>query len=112
MKRDAIAIQAEDNVATAIRDLERGQEAVVGLGEKILKIQLSQAVEFGHKLAIKDIAKGLDVLKYAAVIGRATQDISIGQHVHVHNVESLRGRGDLQQKPCGCSDMPEKGCRR
>jgi altronate dehydratase small subunit len=41
------------------------------------------------------ISKGQDVLKYGEVIGQATQDISEGKHVHVHNVESLRGRGDL-----------------
>ena len=112
MQRDAIAIKAEDNVATAIRDLEIGHEAVVGLGEEILRIKLSQTVEFGHKLATRDIRRGLDVLKYAAVIGRATQDISKGQHVHVHNVESLRGRGDLQQNPCGCGEQAGKGCRK
>ena len=34
------------------------------------------------------------MLKYGIVIGRATHDIQQGQHVHVHNVEALRGRGD------------------
>ncbi|MCK4789806.1 MAG: hypothetical protein KAV87_39060, partial [Desulfobacteraceae bacterium] len=29
------------------------------------------------------------------VIGKASQDIQVGHHVHVHNVESFRGRGDL-----------------
>jgi hypothetical protein len=29
------------------------------------------------------------------VIGRATQAIPTGRHAHVHNIESLRGRGDL-----------------
>jgi altronate dehydratase small subunit len=34
------------------------------------------------------------VRKYAEVIGLATEKIARGQHVHVHNVEGLKGRGD------------------
>lgn len=95
MKRDAIAIKPNDNVATAIRNLQPGQEVTVGIGDKMRCLTLRQAIDYGHKLAIRDIACGEEIIKYAAVIGKATQDISIGEHVHVHNVESLRGRGDL-----------------
>jgi altronate dehydratase small subunit len=41
------------------------------------------------------IGKGDDVVKYGEIIGRATADIAKGEHVHVHNIESLRGRGDI-----------------
>ena len=34
-------------------------------------------------------------MKYGQPIGRATAAIAPGEHVHVHNIESLRGRGDL-----------------
>jgi len=44
---------------------------------------------------LRRIRCGEDILKYAAVIGRATKDIQVGEHVHVHNVESTRARGDL-----------------
>ncbi len=35
-----------------------------------------------------------EVYKYGESIGRATQEIKSGDYVHVHNVESERGRGD------------------
>ncbi len=41
------------------------------------------------------IPVGDGVIKYGEIIGRATCDIDVGDHVHVHNVESQRGRGDL-----------------
>jgi altronate dehydratase small subunit len=41
------------------------------------------------------IEKGEAIVKYGEVIGRATQQIILGKHVHIHNVESLRGRGDV-----------------
>ncbi|RLG06284.1 MAG: D-galactarate dehydratase, partial [Thaumarchaeota archaeon] len=55
-------------------------------------------IPFGHKLAIREIPRGEEIIKYGEVIGRATRDIEIGEHVHVHNVESLRGRGDLKKE--------------
>jgi altronate dehydratase small subunit len=57
-----------------------------------------EAIPFGHKVAIMDVPEGTYVCKYGEVIGRATAEIEAGRHVHVHNVEGIRGRGD-QAKP-------------
>jgi len=38
--------------------------------------------------------KGTPLIKYGETIGSATEYIKQGDHVHVHNVEGLRGRGD------------------
>ncbi len=95
MKRHALVIKNQDNVATAIQDLPEGLDAVVGIDEETLSIRLIQEIALGHKFAIRKIARGEDILKYNCVIGRATQDIKIGEHAHVQNMESLRGRGDL-----------------
>jgi len=95
MKRDAIAIKDGDNVATALRDLAAGETVSVGIGETVVAVTMVGPVEFGHKLALGDLPAGRDILKYGEVIGRATENIPKGAHVHVHNIESLRGRGDL-----------------
>ena len=95
MRRHALAIKKEDNVGTAIRDIAAGETAIVGVDDCSLSIPVLQAISLGHKLAVRPIRKGEDILKYGTVIGRATQDIKTGEHVHVHNVESTRGRGDL-----------------
>ncbi len=95
MERTAIAIKEADNVATAIKDIPAGQEAAVGIGEQVITVSVKQDIAYGHKFALRAIAKGEAVLKYNCVIGRATCDITPGQHAHIHNMESLRGRGDL-----------------
>jgi len=92
---DAIMLHVRDNVATALRDLAPGEEAVVGMQDEVRRLRLRQAIPFGHKFAAVDIAAGEQVLKYGEVIGRATQAIPAGCHAHVQNIESLRGRGDL-----------------
>jgi len=95
MRRDAIVIKRQDNVATAIRDIAEGKTVTVGVEDEALALRVSQPIPFGHKLALRNIQSGEDILKYGTVIGRATTDIEAGEHVHVHNVESTRARGDL-----------------
>jgi altronate dehydratase len=78
----ALRLDPADNVAVAVVPLEPGEE--------VLDVRLRDAIRFGHKLALRDIPAGEPVLKYHEVIGRASTDISAGEHVHVHNVVSAR----------------------
>lgn len=91
--RTVIVINPKDNVATTLNDLKKGQSITIEVGGKTLDIVSLNMIPFGHKIALRNIAKGDDVLKYGEAIGRATRDITIGEHVHIHNVESKRGRG-------------------
>ncbi|MDQ6421653.1 UxaA family hydrolase [Paenibacillus sp. LHD-117] len=91
---DALTVHDRDQVATALRDLSEGDTAWIRHGETLISIKLLGHVAFGHKIAIMNIPKGSDVRKYGEVIGRATEEIEAGMHVHIHNVEGIRGRGD------------------
>jgi len=42
----------------------------------------------GHKIALCDIKKGENVIKYGYPIGHATEDIKAGDSVHTHNVKT------------------------
>lgn len=48
----------------------------------------AQPLGLGHKIARTAIAQGESVIKYGAPIGRATQPIAAGDHVHLHNLKS------------------------
>lgn len=95
-KFDALWIAEADNTATMLRDAKAGERVSAALadGSQAKAIVLQEDIGFGHKFALADIGEGQDVLKYGEVIGRTHCSIHAGQHVHVHNVESLRGRGD------------------
>ena len=90
----AIVLNPTDNVATLIDNGGAADTAVELRGEKTGKVALKQAIPFGHKVALADMQPGDDVLKYGMVVGEATAAVSVGEHVHVHNVDSKRGRGD------------------
>mgnify|MGYP001815696519 CR=1 FL=1 len=96
MQIDAIMIKEQDNVATALRDIEPKEEITVGMGEEAKPFIVQEFISYGHKFSVKNIALGENILKYGEVIGRATKEIRAGAHAHIHNIESLRGRGDLE----------------
>ena len=93
MAVNALVLNEKDNVATAVRPLEIGVTVRIGQGDTAA-VTLVQSIPFGHKLAVRDMRRGDDIVKYGEVVGRAVVDIRRGEHVHVHNVEGTRGRGD------------------
>ncbi|RAP76808.1 UxaA family hydrolase [Paenibacillus montanisoli] len=95
---DALYMDERDHVATALRDMQAGESIHYRNAAGLQMITLAEPIPFGHKVAVADIAFGQDVRKYGEVIGRAVNSIALGCHVHVHNIEGIRGRGDLGTK--------------
>ncbi len=82
----ALVLDPADNVAVAVIALEP-DDTVELAGASV---RIAGDVRFGHKFALRPIAEGEPVVKYNEVIGRASCDIAVGEHVHVHNVVSAR----------------------
>ena len=55
------------------------------------EITIAQMITPGHKIAIRDVAKGNQVRRYGQIIGFASIDILPGQLVHSHNIEVHQG---------------------
>lgn len=95
----ALKVNDKDNVATIfangvtggsqveLRDKKGSSEVVTVFGD----------VPYGHKIATRDIKLGESIVKYGEEIGIATKNIKKGEYVHVHNLDSMRGRGDLPE---------------
>lgn len=94
----AVVIDLQDNVATAVEDIGAGEQIGLDLAGKVIILPVIQNIPFGHKVALISIPCGSQVIKYGESIGTATQDIRPGEHIHVQNLASNRGRGDLQPK--------------
>lgn len=87
-KQTAFQIERADNVATALTALASG--AVVLLGDAVSPgLEAVTEVPVGHKIALRDIRGGEDIVKYGVVIGRATADIPAGSWVHLHVMRSV-----------------------
>lgn len=82
--KEFIKINECDNVIIALRDYKKDE--VIDLEDE--KITLLEDINRGHKIAIKNINKGENVVKYGLPIGYALEDIKVGNWVHTHNTKT------------------------
>jgi altronate hydrolase len=94
-----ILLSDADNVAVARHEIAPGTSLSAG-GRSIVSADL---IPSGHKIALRAIAQGEVVRKYGQVIGRATQPVAAGSHVHTHN---LGMGGDSHDHGIGASYKP------
>lgn len=85
--QDIVKINQNDNVAVALRPLNKGE--VLQAAETA--VTLMEDIPQGHKFAMREIKSGEEVVKYGFRIGFAKEDIQPGQWVHVHNVKTALG---------------------
>ena len=88
---NALRINAHDNVVVALSDLPAETILEFAGGDGLAPVITREPIPFGHKVALMAIPQGQTVIKYGASIGLAKTDIEPGQHVHVHNLLSVRG---------------------
>ena len=79
-----IRLSDRDNVGVAIGGIAPGTEIEVDG----LRLVARDAIPFAHKVALRPLRPGEEVIKYGVPIGRATEPIEPGMHVHVHNIRS------------------------
>ena len=54
------------------------------------KIQSKNEILLGHKIAMADLDEGDTIIKYGHDIGKVVKAIKKGEHVHVHNVKTIK----------------------
>jgi hypothetical protein len=89
---DALALDAKDNVATALRALAPGERVRIGTAAGEVQLVVSEPIARCHKLALMPLAPGDLVYKYGEPIGTISAGVGAGGHVHVHNLQSRRAR--------------------
>jgi altronate hydrolase len=82
-----LVINPCDNVAVALERINKGEAFKIGASS----IVALEDIERGHKIALKDIRRGENIIKYGFPIGHATEDIKAGQWVHSHNLKTNLG---------------------
>jgi len=87
----AVVLRPEADVAVAKAELTAGTV----LDDGGHRIEVRQDIKPGHKVARTAVRMGAPVRRYGQVIGFATRDIAIGDHVHTQNL----GIGELGADP-------------
>ena len=102
-----IRLAEQDNVAVAIRNLAKGTEVEV----EGVALTTRDPIPFAHKVAIRAIDAGGQVLKCGVPIGRAKVAIEPGRHVHVHNIRSdyVNNEVDFFEEAEGAAEGGQEG---
>jgi len=81
----AVLLHPDDDVAIARVPLSRGV-ILKPAADNGSQLEVTQRIQTGHKLAVRNVAEGQPVHRYGSRIGFATQPIQVGSHVHSHNL--------------------------
>ncbi len=92
----ALLMHALDNVATAVEEIQPGDEVAISAAKATITVRSKETIPFGFKIALQDLHPGETIRKYGETIGKANVPIGKGALVHVHNLEGTRARGDLE----------------
>ena len=96
-------IHGNDNVLIALQPLTEGTE-IIADGHTVV---LRQNIDKGHKMALVDIARNKNIVKYGFPIGHAVADIGAGEWVHNHNLKTnLNDELEYCFEPLCCAELP------
>ena len=88
MEKKMLILAGQDNVGVLLENAQAGDTACCGKTE----VKCLENIPFCHKVALRDIARHEDFIKYGEIIGYALRDIKKGEWVHTHNLDDVRGR--------------------
>lgn len=88
----ALLLNPADHVAVLVDCAAAGDRVDIVNGQGVAQVTVAASLGVGQKIAVADAATGARLRKYGEVIGELTSAVRAGDHVHVHNLVSLRGR--------------------
>lgn len=81
-----LRLHVDDNVAVALKNIPSGTIIRLEDGTRFE----CQEIPAGHKFSLENLCPNHKVIKFGLVIGATTQAVARGEHVHLHNLTSLR----------------------
>ncbi|HYE82322.1 MAG TPA: altronate dehydratase family protein [Clostridia bacterium] len=91
-----LRLNKNDNVGVVLENI-RENETVTFDG---ILLKAGENIDRGHKIAVKDMAEGEDIIKYGFPIGHAVKPILAGEYIHTHNIKTnLKGLLDYSYLP-------------
>ena len=83
-KNDYVGVATDD-----IKKDETVKGAYLDSGKEV-SVKAIEDITLGHKIALRDIKGGEKIIEYNEPVGQVAQDIRKGEHVHIHNIKTMR----------------------
>jgi len=96
-----VQLHSKDDVVISLHEIRKGENIQIQTADKaLIDIKARDDIPKGHKMLVQSVKQGEDVLKFGYSIGKAKEDLSAGEWVHTHNLESgLHGILDYTYQP-------------
>ena len=106
METKYLKINPADNVVVAITDLKAGEI----ISDEGADVVLKEDVPAGHKVTLKDLNEGENVIKYGYPIGHVRQDVEAGKWINENQIQTnLSGLLEYTYNPVKVElDIPQK----
>lgn len=88
MLKRMLIIHPADNVGVVMEEVAKGDE----LRAQDIQVVALEDIEFAHKIVLRDLVPGEEIIKYGESIGYALKPIKKGEWVHIHNLDCERAR--------------------
>ena len=89
MEINALLMDVTDNVVTCLNEIKAGEAVCYRKDGEVCTVTALENIPYCHKIALSDIAKGGQVIKYGESLGEVSEDIKTGQWVADHNLFSV-----------------------
>ncbi len=89
MEINALLMGSTDNVVTCVADVPKGAKVTYRKGGEILSLIAEEDIPYCHKIALTDIPKDGEIIKYDESLGRTSEAIKKGHWVAHHNLFSV-----------------------
>ncbi len=87
LPENAWIIHPRDNVAVVLRSVTSGEMVRAAGADPFPALE---DIPVSHKIALREIAAGEEIIKYGQPVAVSTCSIRKGEWVHTHNLESGR----------------------
>ena len=89
MEINALLMDEKDNVVTCVTEVAAGQDVVYRNGQEFCTVKAEENIPYCHKVALVDLKKGDEVIKYGESLGVMTEDAAKGHWVSHNNLVSV-----------------------
>lgn len=89
MEINALLMDITDNVVTCVNEVAKGELVVYRKGEEVCSLKAEEDIPYCHKIALTDMEKGAEVIKYGESIGATSEFVARGHWVSHNNLFSV-----------------------
>lgn len=99
MNINALLMDDKDNVVTCVADVAKGEPVVYRKQGELLSLTAEEDIPYCHKVALVDVAKGAEIIKYGESLGQTSEAIPAGHWVSHNNLFSVPRDYDSEMLP-------------